>query len=285
MNIKNAKNWSNVPRPQAYLVSLAITMAAFGIRYALNAQIAPYGAFQMFVVASLLIEYLVGFGPALLSAVLGLLLALHFFIPPYGIVTGISRSDVIVTFNYAFVTLFAIGLIEYLQRTLHSNQLLLKVSKSRHKISLYRENDRLYLAKKTAVAMHALEKLFSEFDRVLLFMPADGAFYPQPLLYRLSGRIGGTINDDALALFHPDDRAVLKTELSQLHRGDGRRELQLRISSEGATYRMVKLVLERISVDDVHASVLKMVEWNEPASSMNAAVTVIQDTASVTLKL
>lgn len=271
MNIKNAKNWSNVPRPQAYLVSLAITMAAFGVRYALHAHIAPYASFQIFVVASLLTEYLVGLGPALLGAALGLLLGMHFFIPPYEIIDGISRSDVIVAINYALVTLFAIGLIEYLQRTLYSNQLLLKVSKSRHKISLYRENDRLYLAKKTAVAMHALEKLFSEFDRVLMFMPADGAFYPQPLLYRLSGRIGGTINDDALELFHPDDRVLLKTELSQLHRGDGRRELQLRISSEGKTYRMVKLVLERISVDDVHASVLKVMEWDETTSSLHPA--------------
>jgi K+-sensing histidine kinase KdpD len=276
MNIKNAKNWSNVPRTQAYLVSLAITMAAFGIRYGLHAQITPHGAFQMFVVASLLIEYLVGLGPALLSAVLGLLLGLHFFIPPYGIMDGISRSDVIVTVNYAFVTLFAIGLIEYLQRTLHSNQLLLKVSRSRHKISLYRENDRLYLAKKTAVAMHTLEKLFSEFDRVLLFMPADGAFYPQPLLYRLSGRTGGAMNDDALALFHPDDRAVLKMELSQLPRGDGRRDLQLRILSEDATYRMVKLVLERISVGDVHASVLKVTEWDETTLSLHPALPVMQ---------
>jgi K+-sensing histidine kinase KdpD len=277
MNIKNAKNWSNVPRPQAYLVSLAITMAAFGVRYALHAQIAPYAPFQMFLVASLLTEYLVGLGPAFLSAVLGLLLGIHFFIPPYRIMDGISRSDVIVTVNYALVTLFAIGLIEYLQRTLYSNQLLLKVSQSRHKISLYRENDRLYLAKKRMVAMRALEKLFLEFDRVLLFMPADGAFYPQPLLYRLSGRMDGATNDKALELFHPDDRVILKTELSQLHHGDGRRELQLRVLSEGTTCRMVKLVLERISVDDVHASVLKVVELDDAMSSLRRTVPATQD--------
>lgn len=257
MNVKNAKNWSNVPRPQAYLVSLAITLAAFGIRYALHAQVAPYAPFQMFVVASLLTEYLVGFGPALLSAMLGLLLGSHFFIEPYAVMDGISRSDVIVTVNYAFVTLFAIGLIEYLRRTLYSNQLLLKVSQSRHKISLHRENDRLYLAKKTSTAVGALQKLFSEFDRVLLFMPADGAFYAQPMLYRLCGR---TEDADVAQLFHPDDCAMLNNELAQLAQGSGRRGLKLRLACGDSGYRMVNLALERISFEGIHASVLKLVE-------------------------
>lgn len=254
-------------------------MAAFGVRYMLHADVEPYMPFQLFVVASLLTEYLLGLGPAMLSAALGLLLGLYFFIEPYRIMDGISRSDFIVTVNYAFVTLFAIGLIEYLQRTLYSNQLLLKVSQSRHKISLHRENDRLYLAKKTSTAVRSLERLFSEFDRVLLFMPADGALYPQPVLFRLCGRIGDATGSDALALFHPDDRASLKSELAQLVKGDGRRQLHLRLACGSAGYRTVKMVLERISVENIHATVLKLVETVDIALSEHATAPLDEERA------
>jgi K+-sensing histidine kinase KdpD len=260
MNIKNAKNWSTMPRPQAYLAAIAITLAAFGLRYLLHPHLAPQVPFQVFVVTSLLVEYLLGLGPALLSASLGLLLGVHFFIEPYGFSDGISRSDVIVTVNYAFVTLFAIGFVEYLQRTLYSNQMLLKVSQSRHKVSLQRENDRLYLAKKRAAAADALEKLFSEFDQVLLLKIGGGASYPQALLYRLCDDMPALANADAMAAFHPEDQVRLAEELAQVEYSGRRRQTQLRLACGDATPRTITVIMEGIAIEGIHTAVVKLVD-------------------------
>ncbi|SNS89135.1 protein of unknown function [Noviherbaspirillum humi] len=256
-----------MPRPQAYLLSLAITMAIFGIRYILHPYLAPHAAFHFFVVACLLVEYLVGLGPAVLSATLGFFLGLHFFIMPFGEVDGISRSDVIVAVNYAFVTLFAIGLIEYLRRTLHSNQLLLKVSRSRHKISLHRENERLHLTRKAGAAVRVLRKLFSEFDQVLLLRLEDGMLYPQPLLFQLAGAMQHGSAADAFALFEAEDRALLESELLLMAAaGAVRRELTLRLR----TSALVRVALERIAVGGIDAVVLKLLEVAEPEAAMRS---------------
>lgn len=247
-----------MPRPHAYLGATAITLVAFALRYLLHPYLAPYVPFQVFVVASLLVEYLLGLGPALLSAFLGLILGLHFFIEPYGFSDGISRSDVIVTLNYAFVVLSAVGLVEYLRRTLYSNQMLLKVSHSRHKVSLQRENDRLYLAKQRAAAASSLRKLFAEFDQVLLLKIGGGAIYPQASLQRLHNDTAAVHNRDAMALFHPDDQDKLMEAMSHVERAGERHRMHLRLTGADIRDSAICVSLEGVIIDGVHAVAVRL---------------------------
>lgn len=273
MKIKNAKNWSAHPRPRAYLMALLITMVAFGIRYMLHPLVQPYAPLQMFFLACLITEYMFGLGPALLSGSMGLLLGLHYFIAPYGEVDAISRSDIIVTLNYAFVTLFAVGLIEYLQRALYSNHLLLKVSQSRHKISLYRENDRLYLARKTSATLSAIDTIFSRFDQVLLLKLANGSLYPQSLLYQLSGWPARMQGKDGVELFHADDLATLLAHMQQIENGGAGRALQIRLMQQDGTHEAFQVRLERITIDTVEvvALILQHMVQQSAAAAVDSA--------------
>lgn len=262
MNIKNAKNWSAVPRPTAYLAAVGITMTAFSLRHLLQPYIAPYAPFQLFVIASLASEYLFGLGPALMSALLGLLLATHFFVAPFGVMDGVSKSDVIIAVNYILGTLFAMVLIEYLRRALYENQLLLKVSRSRHKISLHRENDRLYLAKRRAASALVLQQLFAGFDEVLLLeLPGSGIF-PQALLGSLCGgqaRAGA----DALACFALDDRLRLLDALKTAEGGGSARELRLRLAGADAQARDITVSVEGMPLDGMRAAVVRLVRTHD----------------------
>src|SRR3569833_1230217 len=42
MNLKNSRNWSSVPRSQAYAFALLLTMLAFFVRYALHKYVEPH---------------------------------------------------------------------------------------------------------------------------------------------------------------------------------------------------------------------------------------------------
>ncbi|MBK4734342.1 DUF4118 domain-containing protein [Noviherbaspirillum pedocola] len=264
MNIKNAKNWSSVPRPIAYLAALGLTMTAFSLRHLLQPYIAPYAPYQLFVIASLASEYLLGLGPALLSALLGLLLATHFFVAPFGVMDGVSKSDVIFVVNYIVGTLFAIALIEYLRRALYENQLLLKVSRSRHKISLHRENDRLYLAKRRAASALTLQHLFARFDEVLLLdLPGTGLF-PQALLGSLRGG-EASVGADALTCFAPDDMLRLLDALKAAESGGAARELRLRLAGTEAQAREVSVSVEGMPLDGMRAAVVRLVRTHDEA--------------------
>lgn len=257
MNIKNAKNWSAVPRPTAYLVALAITMTAFSIRELLQPYIAPYAPFQLFVIASVTCEYLLGLGPALMSALLGLLLAAHFFVAPFGKMDGISKTDVIIVANYILVTLFAIVLIEYLRRALYENQLLLKVSRSRHKISLHRENDRLYLAKRRAASAVMLQRLFAHFDEVLLLELSGSGMFPQALLGKLCGA-GISAESDPLRCFHPDDKPRLLEALAAVEAGAAPRALTLRLQRADASEVSIIVTVEGMPLEGMRAAVVRL---------------------------
>jgi hypothetical protein len=261
MNIRNAKNWSTVPRPTAYLAALGITMTAFSLRHLLEPYVAPYAPFQLFVIATLASEYLLGLGPALMSALLGMLLATHFFVAPFGVMDGVSKSDVIITVNYVVGTLFAIILIEYLRRALYENQLLLKVSRSRHKISLHRENDRLYLAKRRAASALTLRQLFAHFDEVLLLQLSGSGLFPQALFGRLCGEDAGA---DALACVAPDDRLRLLEALAAAEAGGAARELRLRLGRADAPSREITVSVEAVPLDGMRAAVVRLVSVHEP---------------------
>jgi hypothetical protein len=258
--MKNASSWSTLPRIVAWSAAVLLTVLAFGIRYVLHPWVEPYAAFQAFLFACIVSEYYFGLGPALLSLAMGAALGTYYFVRPYQTFASmITRSDVIVVGNFVLISLFVIGLIEALRRTLYAKQLLLKVSQSRHRISLYRENDRLFLSRKNANTAAEVGQLLSRFDRTLLLQLNDGRFYPQALLYRLAPSlvaVGPTSH--WLEAFHPEDRSSLDSALENVRIDAASHPV---ISARiGEAAEMSTLVLRRFEFDGVRATILCLQE-------------------------
>lgn len=147
MKLKNARRWSQVPRPRAYAYALVLTFLVWVVRMALHPYVHGYLPFQLFVIDCMLIQFTVGLGPALMSTALSLYLGLYFFVEPYGKWGPISRGDLIVSCNFVLVCLVSIFLIENLRRSLYAAQLWAKIAESRYVTSMRRENERLHAAK------------------------------------------------------------------------------------------------------------------------------------------
>lgn len=267
--MKNARSWSTLSRPVGWGAAIIVTAVAFEVRYLLHPWVEPYGAFQAFLFACIVSEYYFGLGPALLSLTMGAILGTYYFVRPYQTFASmITRSDVIVVGNFVLISLFVIGLIEALRRTLYAKQLLLKVSESRHRISLYRENDRLFLSRKSANTATEVEQLLSRFDRTLLLRLNDGRFYPQALLYRLAPSLAAAGPMSYwLEAFHPEDRLSLDSAFEKV-RSDAtsRSVISARI---GDAADASTLVLQRFEFDGVRATILRLqepivVERDEP---------------------
>jgi hypothetical protein len=267
--MKNARSWSPFSRFAAFGAAALVTTVAFGIRYLIHPWVEPYGAFQMFVFACIVSEYYFGLGPALLSLAMGGLLGTYYFVRPYQTFASmITRSDVIVTGNFVLVSVFVIVLIEILRRTLYTNQLLLKVSQSRHRVSLYRENDRMFLSRKSADTRARVEQLLSRFDRTLLLQLDDERYYPQALLYRLAPSLGSRTAKGThwMEAFHPEDRPSLDSAFAGLRANSGTRPV---ISARiGEATDASLLVLERLEFEGALATVLRLQESTagEPAA-------------------
>ncbi|MDB5823198.1 MAG: hypothetical protein JWR21_1902 [Herminiimonas sp.] len=257
--MKNARSWSPFPRTVAFGAAALVTAVAFAIRYLVHPWVEPYGAFQAFVFACVVSEYYFGVGPALLSLAIGGLLGTYYFVRPYQTFASmITRSDVIVIGNFVLVSVFVIVLIEILRRTLYANQLLLKVTQSRHRISLYRENDRLFLSRKRADTAALVEQLLSRFDRTLLLQLDDERYYPQALLYRLAPSLGSRTEKGThwLQAFHPEDRPSLDAAFANA-RSDSATPPLISARIGGAADASL-LVLERLKFEGALATVLRL---------------------------
>jgi len=181
MRIQNSKSWVRYSFAEAALGSLTLVICAFVVRYALQPLIEPYAPFHFFIVACLFIAYLYGYRLALVSTLLSAFLGSFFFVEPYFTIGPASVSDVIQFLNFSSVTVIAIFVIEKLQRTLYARHMVLKIMESRHKISLYRENDRIYFAKSNNEAWAVLDELLTNFDDIILIQYGVGNVKVEPL--------------------------------------------------------------------------------------------------------
>jgi K+-sensing histidine kinase KdpD len=270
--MKNARSWSPFSRIAAFGAATLVTAVAFGVRYLIHPWVEPYAPFQAFVLACVVSEFYFGLGPALLSLVMGGLLGTYYFVRPYQTFASmITRSDIIVTGNFVLVSVFVIVLIEVLRRTLYAKQLLLKVSQSRHRISLYRENDRLFLSRKSADTAALVEQLLSRFDRTLLLQLDDERYYPQALLYQLAPSLGSRALKRAhwLEAFHPEDRASLDAAFAEVRSDSGTRPVISARIGEAADASV--LVLERLEFEGMLATVLRLEEAT-PAAQLEPGV-------------
>ena len=214
MEIKNSRNWVKFSQEQAFWGTCSITLLAFAVRYLLHPYIEPYAVFHFFIVGCLLIQYLYGYKFSAFAICFSIGLGNYFFVAPYGTFDQVSHKDLIVSLNFAVVTGVAVAFMESLRRSVYARELMLKVMASRHKISLHRENDRIYYAKKTSEAWAILEELLTDFDRIILIKFGESDYKLEPLLYKLATcfQIQNSTENWPQA-FAPEDMPVLKGHL------------------------------------------------------------------------
>jgi hypothetical protein len=186
MRIQNSKSWVKYSFGDAVLGSVVLLLGAFVIRYALQPWIEPYAPFHFFIVACLFIAYLYGYQLALISTLISALAGSFFFVKPYFTLGPAAVSDVIQFINFTSVTAISVLIIEKLQRTIYARQMVLKIMESRHKISLYRENDRIYFSKSNNEAWAVLDEILTDFDDIILFQYGTGGVKLEPLFMALT---------------------------------------------------------------------------------------------------
>jgi hypothetical protein len=216
MRIQNSKSWVKYSFGDAVLGSSVILLSAFVARYALQPLIEPYAPFHFFIVACLLIAYRYGYQLAFVATLISAFSGSFFFVKPYFTLGPASVSDVIQFLNFMFVTAVAILIIERLQRSVYARKMVLKIMESRHKISLYRENDRIYFAKSNNEAWAVLDEILTDFDDIILLQYGAGDVKLEPLFMALTRCQKLILKlDEWKALLPPVDSALLLAKLSQ----------------------------------------------------------------------
>ena len=186
MKIQNSKNWSPYSTRQACLGTALIILVSFALRYFLHPLVEPYAVFHFFIVACLVVQYFFGYKFALVSVLISVILGEYYFVKPYGSFDVLSPKDLIISFNFAVVTLSAVAFMEPLSRALFTRDLLLKVVESRHKISLYRENDRIFHAQQSSQNWSILEVLLNDFDQILVIKFGESEYKLEPLFFKIT---------------------------------------------------------------------------------------------------
>ena len=200
----------------AVLGSVALLLGAFVVRYALQPWLEPYAPFHFFIVACLFIAYLYGYQLALIATLISALAGSFFFVKPYFTLGPAAVSDVIQFINFTSVTAISVLIIEKLQRTIYARQMVLKIMESRHKISLYRENDRIYFSKSNNEAWAVLDEILTDFDDIILLQYGTGGVKLEPLFMALTLSNQPILSSEEWqSLIHPEDMGLLLFKLSQ----------------------------------------------------------------------
>ena len=242
MRIQNSKSWVKYSFGDAVLGSVVFLLGAFVVRYALQLWIEPYAPFHFFIVACLFIAYLYGYQLALFSTLVSALAGSFFFVKPYFTLGPAAVSDVIQFINFTSVTAISVLIIEKLQRTIYARQMVLKIMESRHKISLYRENDRIYFSKSNNEAWAVLDEILTDFDDIILLQYGTGGVKLEPLFMALTLSNQPILSSEEWqSLIHPDDVGLLLLKLSQPIAKSGQmHEFALRFTQHenAATYKV-----------------------------------------------
>jgi K+-sensing histidine kinase KdpD len=234
MRIKNSKSWVSYSLTRSAVYSLLLLGMAFVARMLLHSYIEPYAPFHFFIVACLFIAYFFGYKLALIGVLISALVGNYFFVRPYVQFGPISTTDLIQFFTFASVAVIAIYVIEQLQRTAYSRNMVVKIMRSRHKISLQRENDRLYFAKKQNQSWAILEGILTNFDEIVLLKYGAANVRIEPLFLALAHSPKHLLaQDEWQTLLHPDDATQLQVALDASH-APSPHELSLRFSHDPA---------------------------------------------------
>ena len=124
------------------MVAVAAFLLALLARLLLHHTLGPEYPLIFFTLATLLVHFFFGLGPALLVALVSLPVATYLFVPPYHSFGRPDRDDVLLVCYYAGSTALLMVLIQYLRRALYQSVLLAEVAESRYLMLLDSEADR-----------------------------------------------------------------------------------------------------------------------------------------------
>jgi len=141
IRLRNARAWA--PRsPARWLYAVALLLIAFVLRLALHELMGPRFPLVFFTLATLIIHFFFGLGPALLIAAIALPVADYAFIPPYFTFDLPDLEDLLLIGYYICTTALLMVLIQYLRRAQYQSVLLAEIAESRHLMLLDSEADR-----------------------------------------------------------------------------------------------------------------------------------------------
>lgn len=144
IRLRNARAWA--PRmPARWLVATVALIAALVVRLALHDVLGPRVPLVTFTLATIVVHFFFGLGPALLLALLSLPLADFFFVPPYLHFDVPDAEDFFLWGYYVVTTAALMVLIQYLRRAQYQSVLLAEIAESRQLMLLDSEADRAAL--------------------------------------------------------------------------------------------------------------------------------------------
>lgn len=223
--LKNSTRWVDASIKERALGAALIVAMCFLFREATDDYLKPNLPTEVFLFGSLVVAFLYGYVPALLSLVAGLLLGLFYFVEPYGQFAPISTFDVTHAANSFITGLAGIAMLEFLQRTRYSARLMLMVSKSRYQSLLRLDNHRIHHQRQSTRALRQISDMFSHLDRVLVLYDHNRKSWLQPLFMATVNRSSPlSTSSHWLSLVHPDDRFRVEKDLSTVL--DGLREFR-----------------------------------------------------------
>lgn len=225
MRIQNSKSWVEPSFGRSALNASVILLAAFVIRLLLHPYIDFYAPFHFFIVACVFIAYYYGYRLALMGILISSFVGSYFFVKPYNDMDSIGVTDVIQFINFSLVSVIAVLMIERLQRSVYKSGMLLKVLESRHKISMLRENDRMYFSKKNNESWSILEEILTDFDGILFLKYGAAHVKLYPLFLELSKSPKHMLAPDEWeSLIHPEDLPTLLKHLHHAQAGQSQQE-------------------------------------------------------------
>lgn len=107
---------------------------AFCVRYAIHPHLEEALPLFFFQVNTIVIAFLFGAGPAMLTVALSVPLISYFFMSPFGEFTVLDARDVSLLFVYGGYTFIVFVLIEWLRREQYNARMAILVSETRFKL-------------------------------------------------------------------------------------------------------------------------------------------------------
>ncbi len=144
LRLRNARAWA--PRsPARWMFALIAFLAALGLRLALHDFLGARVPLVTFTLATILVHFFFGLGPAIAIALVSLPVADFFFVPPYFELEMPDNEDLFLIVYYMASTAMLMVLIQYLRRAQYQSVLLAEVAESRQLMLLDSEADRALL--------------------------------------------------------------------------------------------------------------------------------------------
>ena len=129
----NAKRWCS-NKGHGYLVAVFGVLIAFSLRYILHPFLGGSLPLFFFQINTIVMAYLFGIGPALLSLALSVPLLLFFFMEPFGVLAAVDQRDITTICVYLSYTLLTGVLVELLRREQYNARMAVLVSETRLKL-------------------------------------------------------------------------------------------------------------------------------------------------------